>query len=513
MEDKNLQLFYAGLDHALEGGWTETAPIIPEGWGKSVFTSIMIDLSFFYILFDLVKRCKSDILEKTSGIIEKMNVYKDVDFQRLTPEEIYKALSAINSNAARVLLSKIECTDGIYNELANSLSMRKQARFIDALFDCNTTSITQITQCIRFLQRQGQLFEYSKKKAFGNNSDDTGVQCIEDLKADYSLQSKELNNYQMQMIFFFNEVQENISNIFKEIEKRNVFDETSFREDNDSLCSYKYFTFLFRYRLLEDSGVLNIRTKTAFEFLFRLPAVKELYDEGLECWKSNSWKEKLAEFESRLLEIMTMGEGEKANDETEPSTPQIEKPATEDIKDALKCPQNTLGQGRGRHKGSWIKGRSQIKEEEVGALIQKNIWESLIKSVEKLKFKKGIEGIIKEKQVKNFSAGLLYYALEAIGWAKVYTTSCVQSSFERTMRFAGVARTSFEKNIRYIHEWYNLADEYKGHPNQFDDCYNTCKEKDPNMAFLIFENVNETGKIIDNLKVKLKKTLDESCKL
>ena len=48
----------------------------------------MIDLSFFYILFDLVKRCKSDILEKTSGIIEKMNVYKDVDFQRLTPEEI-----------------------------------------------------------------------------------------------------------------------------------------------------------------------------------------------------------------------------------------------------------------------------------------------------------------------------------------------------------------------------------------------------------------------------------------
>ena len=33
------------------------------------------------------------------------------------------------------------------------------------------------------------------------------------------------------------------------------------------------------------------------------------------------------------------------------------------------------------------------------------------------------------------------------------------------------------------------------------------------MAFLIFENVNEIGKIIDDLNVKLKKTLDENCKL
>lgn len=199
--------------------------------------------------------------------------------------------------------------------------------------------------------------------------------------------------------------------------------------------------------------------------------------------------------------------------ETQQSTPQIEEPAKEGLKGIPELPLNTLDQKRGRHNSSWIKDRVQISEEKIGALIQKYIWDLLIKSVEKLKFKKGIEGIIKEKQVKNFSAGLLYYAFEAIGWAKVYTTTGVQSSFERTLKFAGIARTSFEKNIRYIHEWFNLADEYKGHPNQFDDCYSTCKEKDPHMAVLIFENVNEVGKIIDDLKIKLKKTLDENCKL
>lgn len=242
-----------------------------------------------------------------------------------------------------------------------------------------------------------------------------------------------------------------------------------------------------------------------------LPGEKTIFERIVGC---SIYEKRYEEIKSKLEKktdtlILTAEGGKKKKQPTS----QIEESAGQEMKDVPERSRDTLEKRRGRHKDSWIKGRSQIKEEDIGALIQKNIWESLINSVENLKFKKGIVGITKEKQVKNFSAGLLYYALEEIGWARMFDESGIQSSFVRTMKFAGVARTSFEKNIRYIHEWYNLASEYKGHPNQFDECYSTCKEKDPHMAVLIFENVEAIGDIINRLRVKLQKILDENCKL
>ena len=511
MEDnKYIHQFYNGLDHSWEDLFN-SLPQFPNGWGKTVFTDITIDLSFYHILWQLIKDCKSDVLEKIAGIIEKMNVYEGRDFHRLTPEELYKALAVIGSNAARVLLSRFECTDGIYNELVNSLSMRKQARFIEALINCNTTSITQITQCIRFLQRQEQLFEYSKKKAFCNNPDDTNVQCIEDLTADYSLQAMELNNHQMQMNFFFNEVLESVPKLIKEIENKIVLDGTLSGEDNDSFCSYKYFTFFFRYCKLRDNSVLNTRATMSFEYLFKLPAVRGLYDEGIECWKNNSWEDKLSELKSRLQDTTT-DEGKKTINEIEPPTPQIKEPDKEEVKVVPEQSRNAPGQ-RGRRNDRWIKGRSQIGEEQIGALIQRDIWDSLVKSVNGFTFQDGIAGKTRATKVKNFSAALLYYVLEKIGWARVFDEDGIQSSFKRTMSFAKISRSSFKIYIDYFHNWYLAADAIKERKIQLQDLFMRCQAENKDMAFLIFNNLSKIESLIEEYKVKLKKTLDESCKL
>jgi hypothetical protein len=439
---------------------------------------------------------------------------------RLKTDGVFEVLSHLSSRNASILLSKIECTDGSYSELLDSLENGDKTRFVAALKDCNTTPINPP---LKIFQKSILIEEKLNKLEFYLGSP-------QEIREDFFSKPDDyyVNNI-IKEIFGFafapeesNEFVQAFANGMKAAKRLNS------AENNDNgLTAILYDFMLGLFSSLKGKDVLNDDAVDVMNYILKRPPFGNEYYHYQKYWENEGSDDEAEKFLARypqlqihklLQETNPNVEDEESGEEAEvveepQSTPQIEEPNKEEVKDVSGRSRNIPGQGRGRPKDCWIKGRSQIEEEQIGALIQSAIWKSLVESVKKLKYKKGIKGKTKEKQVKNLSAGLLYFALENIGWARVYDEYGIQSSFKRTMKFAGIARTSFEKNIRYIHEWFNLADECKEYPNQFDEYYSTYKETDPNMAFLIFENVNEIGKIFDNLKVKLKKTLDENSKL
>lgn len=509
LDQYNFKQFQDGLTDILKNPWKEpvfiqdaipTFPIEDKDEDrrkhnllKTFFIYNRLIIPFYYAIWYL---CLNKVyylkyvLEINSTKKDFIVMFKSTS--RLTSHEIYEAFNGMSSNNASFLLDRIDCPVSIYTKLKDALESGEETKFVEAIDECNLSNILPALKHILFIKKQVKQLDSTDSQ--GDEETYLGFEA-EKPKMLYAIETEITEKYGI------------LPNSHLKQESMAFFDELLSLTNNPNKLLESFYPLLFyQYCQMKEGGGLNDSDVKAFEYIFHQPAFEEQYYENLKLWKDGILKDMFTK-QPKEDSLSKIAENEELQ------TPQIEEPAAEGTKETPERPQNTLCQGSGRHKGSWIKDRGQIKEEQIGTLIRKNIWDSLVESVGKLKFNKGIEGKTKEKQVKNFSAGLLYYVLESIGWAKVYTTSGVQSSFERTMRFAGIARTSFEKNIRYIHEWFNLADEYKGHPNQFDVCYSTCKEKDPNMASLIFNNVNEIGGIIERFKVKLKKTLDENCKL
>lgn len=364
MLDYNLQLFYCGLNEALSGGWNESFPI-PDG-GKGVFTSTTIDHSFHYVLLHSLKNCRLDTFKRLILHLEKNGLYSNNDdFRRLTSGEIYKVLSGLSLNNASELLNRIGCTDGVYSELIKALDKKDKKRFVDALYECNTSNISSSLACIFFLQSEGRRFEEEKKKAFGGSSAEFQKSIIQSMLDVLKTSEKSINDVIRELR---NEIEDSLSSVINSLhnlstpQEKNLpklheeeiltkLDEiersfnTSMKDNNNSdgisdddrLCSLKYYTFFFQYCRLKDDGVLDHSATRAFEYLFRLPSVKEKYDVGMRCWNNGCWMEKLLEFESRLQDA-TSDVGKKAINEIEPpeptSTPAPE-PDQEDKTDSI----------------------------------------------------------------------------------------------------------------------------------------------------------------------------------
>ena len=81
------------------------------------------------------------------------------------------------------------------------------------------------------------------------------------------------------------------------------------------------------------------------------------------------------------------------------------------------------------------------------------------------------------------------------------------------MCFAKISRSSFKIYIVYLHNWYNEADAKKERKIQLQNLFMRCQAENKDMAFLIFNNLSKIESLIEEYKVKLKKTLDENCKL
>ena len=152
-KDPNLQLFYSGIVDALKTGHIKPEYVIHEGWGQSVFSGSIVDISFYYVLFELIQKCESNALEKIAKIVGEMNDGKDFYSRRLTIDELYETLSIIRFEAASFLLGKIECTDGVYSEARNALNNEDKSRFVEAIKGCNTIQIKPVVNCVLFCRK------------------------------------------------------------------------------------------------------------------------------------------------------------------------------------------------------------------------------------------------------------------------------------------------------------------------------------------------------------------------
>ena len=515
LEQYNIKAFQDGLEDILKNPWKkpvyiqDTIPTFPEESNdKDRTIHDLIKVMFVYKR--LVSPYYSTVghlcLNKSYFLKYVLETYsKKEEFSilfkgtsRLTSHQIYEAFYGMSPNNASFLLDRIDCPISVYTKLKDALESREELKFAEAIDECDISNILPALKFVLFVKNQ--IKQLDGLGSQNNEAVDSDFET-EKLKMRYKAENEMTEKFDVSPSSKFNQ------------ENKTFIDELLRLMNNPNELLESFYPPLFcQYCQMKKGGGLNDSDVKAFEYIFHQPAFEEQYERCMKLWETGE----LEDMFSKRSEKNNLGEevvDSVAANKKEQQTPQIKEPNKEEVKNVSRRSRNIPGQGRGRPKDCWIKGRSQIEEEQIGALIQSAIWKSLVESVKKLKYKKGIKGKTKEKQVKNLSAGLLYFALENIGWARVYDEYGIQSSFVWTMKFADIARTSFVKNIRYIHEWYNLADDYKEYPNQFDECYSTSKEKDPNMAFLIFENVNEIGKIIDDLNVKLKKTLDENCKL
>ena len=325
MEDNNLKLYYSGLEDVMNKGCVRPEHIIPEGWGKSVFIGSLVDLSFYFILFRFIRVCNSNILERVTEVVEGMNNHRDFYSRRLTSNELYKALSILRSDTASFILGKLECTEGVFSEISDALNMKDQSRFVKAIKDCNTAQIKPILNCILYLQNMTKVFELKKSRAFAPKersiamktngeivtdgiesgfsitSNGDSVVATDILGIDYLLVSNNLllrDENQIQLCSQLLRVNDYYNPCYPK--KGEGVDLK--KCDKELLCSCKYFAFLFQYCRIKDSYVSYFGNKNAFEYLFKLPAVRGMYDEGLKYWKQNCWEKKLAEYESYLLD-------------------------------------------------------------------------------------------------------------------------------------------------------------------------------------------------------------------
>ena len=331
MEDnKYLQRFFYGLDHAWERLIEKPLPELPSGWGKSVFTDITVDLSFYHLIWQFIRNCKLDVLERTVEVMEEMNACVDVESRRLLPNEIYQVLSGLSHETAVYLLSMIECSDGVYGELSDALLMKDSAKFVNAIKDCNTIGMKSVINFILYLQNKERLFELKKNQANEtlainpSNTIDENITVLERVFGAMSLADEELKHISQKITLRNSFESKRFSDIIIKNEGGELENVDSDIEFDDWYCSYRYFSHFFWFCKLRDSGVLRIRNRMSFEYLFRLPAVRGLYDEGMRCWENNSWEEKMSEFESRLQDNST-DEGKESINDTEQSTPQIEE--------------------------------------------------------------------------------------------------------------------------------------------------------------------------------------------
>ena len=528
MEDnKYLQRFFYGLDNAWERLIEKPLPELPSDWGKTVFTDITVDLSFYHLIWQFIRNCKLDVLERTIEVMEEMNACVDVESRRLLPNELYQVLSGLSHNTAVYILSMIECSDGVYGELSDALLMKDSAKFVNAIKDCNTIGMKSIINFILYLQNKERLFELKKNQANETlainpgNTIDENITVLERVFRAMSLDEAEWKHTAQRLTISNSFAEKRFSDSIIKINGGELENVDSDIEFDDWYCSYRYFSYFFRYCKLRDSGVFRTRIRMSFEYLFRLPAVRGLYDEGMRCWENNSWEEKLSEFESRLQDT-TSDEVKKGINEIEPPEP-TSTPTPEPDQETITVDPDLTDrdyetfaypllqeQKKGRHRGKWYDTKYYVAaEDELGDSIKRDVWPLIRQRLGEFKYPDSVAGESKRIIVKNLGAALIFYAAQGTNppIAKDWKAQGVKSSYERTFkRIEKVARNSVDAFMTMLKQYEKIE------PLLESDQKNNATSmllvllknyEDEQKKFILSYNLYEIKELIEHLRGRL----------
>lgn len=463
---------------------------------------------------------------------------------RMDPREMFRSLTLLNSDCLWTLFATIKAQPiMVVESLKNAVLNNNIDAFLTILSEksVDTEPITSICQLLYTKVRMNDLHERMEKietHGFGVSNKEELNKAAKDILLQYTIEhvrirqdlciAKSRDSVSANQI---EQIQRNIieSNSFTDIDlvskpgylvktlvdsiekEEPAFQGAALTADDLVVLQYKKFIRLY-CQFLSKFPDFSTQAKIVIEGLIKNEAFQHIWSR-YESFDDKTCSIIEKELDDYFRERGIPSDDESLTEEESQPTPQIEEPGKEEVKVVPIRSRNTPGQ-RGRHNDSWIKGRSQIGDEQMGALIQRDIWDSLVKSVNGLKFQDGVAGKTRDAKVRNFSAALLYYILEKIGWARVFSESGVQSSFcKRTMKFAGIPRSSFKNYITHLHDWYLAAYAIKERQTQQQYLFLEWQKEDKNMAFLIFKNLSAIGGLIEEYERKIKKTLDENCKL
>lgn len=465
--------------------------------------------------------------------------------ERMDPRELFRSLTLLDPDCLWTLFDLIKpqpimVVEGLKNAVLNNLI----DVFLTILSEKNvdTEPITSICRLLYIKVRMDDLQEWmekNEKHGFGASNKDELNKIAIDMLLQYTIQHGRIRqdlcitkSRDSVSVYQNDQIQRNIigSSSFMDValvSKPGYLVETlvngiekeepSFKGDTltaDDFAALSYKNFIRLYcQFLSKFPDISTQAKIVVEGLIKNEAFQHIWSR-YESFDDKTGAEIENDLEDSFKKLGISFDEDGLEEEKVPSTSQIGESVAEESEEAIEQPQSTKGRGKGHPNETWIKGRGQIGDEEIGALIQRDIWFSLVEDVNKLMFPKGVAGKEREKKVKNFSAALLYYALEKIDWARMFDEYGVQSSFcKRTMKFAGIARSSFNPTITHLHDWYEHADAIKDSKIKLQNLFLKCQADNKVMAYLIFMNLSKIGNIIEKFKDKLKKTLDDNCRL
>lgn len=412
LEQYNFKRFQDGLSDILKNPWKspvyiqDTIPTFPEENDEDRPVHNLIMLHFIdkrllrpyystvgYLLLNKVYFLKY-ILETYSTKADFVAMFEGPS--RLTFNEIYKAFNGMSPTNASFLLDRIGCPVSVYTRLKESLEKKEETKFAEAIDECDISNILPALKYILFVKQQVKELnspEPQGKKGTNVDFETAKQKLLYELETDMTEKHGILPNSQLK--------QESMAFIGELLKLTN--------NPNELLESF-YPPLFCQYCQMKKGGGLNDSDVNAFEYIFHQPAFEEQYERCMKLWETGELE---GMFTKRPEEDSLNEDGGKeavdsgAANKKEQQTKQIEESDKEEVKNVSGRSRNTPGQ-RGRRNDSWIKGRSQIGDEQMGALIQRDIWDSLVKSVNGLKFQDGVAGKTRDTKVRNFSAALLY---------------------------------------------------------------------------------------------------------
>ena len=239
----------------------------------------------------------SAVFDAFLDFIEIIGVIEGIP--RLTTNEVFVILSTLSSRNASILLSKIDCTDGVYSELIDSLKDGDNTRFVAALKDCNSTPINP---ALKILQKAILIKEELKKMEFY-----LGVP--QKNREEFLSKIDHLLDIFERELFEFGSASEE-SNDFVQgfaIGVKAAKQHRSTENNNNEYVAMVYDFMVGLFCGLKREDTLNDDAIAVMEYILKQPPFENEYYRCQMYWEKGNLNDRIGEFLARHSQLLKVG--------------------------------------------------------------------------------------------------------------------------------------------------------------------------------------------------------------
>ena len=191
---------------------------------------------------------------------------------RLTFNEIYEAFNGMGPTNASFLLDRIDCPVSVYTRLKESLERKEEAKFAEAIDECDISNILPALKYILFIKQQVKKLDSPDPQGKeGTNMDfETAKQKL--------LYELETDMTEKHGISPNSPLKQDIMGYYDEL--------FSLMYNPNELLESFYPPLFCQYCQMKKGGGLNDSDVKAFEYIFHQPAFEEQYERCLQLWET-----------------------------------------------------------------------------------------------------------------------------------------------------------------------------------------------------------------------------------